>query len=206
MSYAKIGLDGLFVPAKIQYGRRIATAITSNPNFPTPKPGEAALAAAVDELEVAFNTAKAARLAAKSKTLVQDEKETSLNFLITQLASYVDNAAAGDATKIESAGFSVRNTARAVGVVTAPTDVQIKPSQFAGSAALRWKGSHGAKSFLIERAEDAAQLQYHVVGTSTKREGHFNSMTSGKKYWFRIAAVSAAGQSAWSEPVFLFAP
>jgi len=31
-------------------------------------------------------------------------------------------------------------------------------------------------------------------------------MVRGKKHWFRVAAVNAAGQSAWSDPVPLFAP
>jgi hypothetical protein len=29
---------------------------------------------------------------------------------------------------------------------------------------------------------------------------------SGTKYWFRVAALGAAGQSAYSDPVPLFAP
>jgi hypothetical protein len=31
-------------------------------------------------------------------------------------------------------------------------------------------------------------------------------MVSGTKYWFRVAAIGAAGQSAYSDPVPLFAP
>jgi chitodextrinase len=42
--------------------------------------------------------------------------------------------------------------------------------------------------------------------TSTKKQAALNSMVSGTKYWFRVAAIGAAGQSAWSDPVPLFAP
>jgi hypothetical protein len=59
---------------------------------------------------------------------------------------------------------------------------------------------------LYERAADAAVLDWKPIGASTKRAGSFNSMVSGQKYWFRMAAVGAAGQSAWSDPVPLFAP
>ena len=31
-------------------------------------------------------------------------------------------------------------------------------------------------------------------------------MVSGRKYWFHVAAIGAAGQSAYSDPVPLFAP
>jgi hypothetical protein len=206
MSYAKLGLDGLSVPAKIQYGRRLATAITGNPNFPTPNPAIAAITAGADELETAYNDAKAARLVAKTKTLVQDEREASLDFLVAQLASYVDNASGGDATKIESAGFAVRATPTPIGELPPPTDLKVKPSEHAGSADVSWKNVYGARAYTIERAPDGSELDWKVIGTSTKREVSLNSMASGKKYWFRVAAIGTAGQSAWSEPAALFAP
>ena len=65
MSYAKLGLDGLTVPAKIQYVRRLATAVTGNPNFATPIPSVATLTAQVDGLETKYNDAQAARLISK---------------------------------------------------------------------------------------------------------------------------------------------
>ena len=80
------------------------------------------------------------------------------------------------------------------------------PSEFSGTADVSWKSVYGAKSYLIERAEDAQALAYGVIGTSTKKQASLNSMVSGKKYWFRVAAIGAAGQSAWSDPVPLFAP
>jgi len=206
MSYAKLGLDVLTVPAKIQYGRRLAAGITSNPNFPTPNPNAAALTAATDQLETAFNDAQAARLIAKTKTALQDEQNAALDLLVAQLASYVDNASGGDAVKIESAGFAVRATPAPIGELPAPTDLQVLPSEHSGSADVSCKPVHGAKTYLYERAADAATLDWKPIGASTKRAGMFNSMVSGQKYWFRMAAVGAAGQSAWSDPVPLFAP
>ena len=206
MSYAKLGLDGLTVPAKIQYVRRLATAVTGNPNFATPIPTVATLTAQVDGLETKYNDAQAARLISKSKTTLQDEQGAAVDLLVAQLASYVDSASAGDATKIESAGFEVRATPTPIGELPAPTDLQVLPSEHSGSADVTWKSVYGAKAYSIERAEDAAVLVYNVIGTSTKKQTSLNSMVSGKKYWFRVAAIGAAGQSAWSDPVPLFAP
>ena len=206
MSSAKIGVDGLNVPAKIQYIRRLATAVTGNPNFPTPTPKLTALTAAGDSLETLFNDAQAARLASKTKTGLQDDQNAAVDLLIAQLASYVDAASSGDATKIESAGFEVRATPSPIGTLPAPTDLQVLPSEHAGSADVSWKGVFGARAYSIERAADAPVLEYSVIGNSTKKQTPLNSMVSGKKYWFRVAAIGAAGQSAWSDPVPLFAP
>lgn len=206
MSYAKIGTDGLTVPARIQYLRRLATALTGNPNFPTPNPAPAALTAGADALESAYNEAQAARLVSKSKTAVQDEQSAAMNLLVAQLASYVDNASGGDAEKIESAGFGVRATPTPIGELPAPTDVQVLPSEHSGSADVSWSPLRGAKAYIIERAPEAPNLSWGVIGTSTKSRTSLNSMASGNRYWFRVAAVGAAGQSAWSDPVPLFAP
>lgn len=206
MSYAKLGLDGLTVPAKIQYLRRLAAALTDNPNFSDPVPSIAELTAGAEMLETNYNDAQAARLASKSKTAIQDEQEAAVGLLVAQLASYVDSASGGEATKIESAGFAVRATPTPVGELPAPTDLQVQPSEHAGSADLSWKSSRGSKAFSIERAADGPSLNWAVIGNSTKKEASLNSMVSGTKYWFRVAAIGAAGQSAWSDPVPLFAP
>ena len=79
-------------------------------------------------------------------------------------------------------------------------------SEHAGSADVSWKSDRGARAFTIERAEEAANIDYKVIGNSAKKAASLNSMVSGNKYWFRVAAIGAAGQSAWSDPVTLFAP
>lgn len=206
MSYAKIGTDGLSVPARIQYLRRLATALTGNPNFAAPNPTSAELMTSADALEAAYNEAQAARLVSKSKTAVQDDLSAAMNLQVGQLASYVDNASGGDAEKIESAGFAVRATPTPVGELPAPTDVQVLPSEHSGSADVSWSPLRGAKAYVIERAPEAPSMAWGVIGTSTKSKASLNSMASGSRYWFRVAAVGAAGQSAWSDPVPLFAP
>lgn len=206
MNIIKLGLDRMPVPDKIQFARQIALALTGNPNFPSPSPTVALLTTDAEALETAYNDAQSARQLAKAKTSVQDDQTETLNLVITQLANYVENASGGDKAKIESAGFSVRNPPTPVGQLPAPTDVQVLPSEHAGSADVRWANVYGAKSYTIERATDNPALNWSVIGNSTKRQASLNSMVSGTKYWFRVAAIGAAGQSAWSDPVPLFAP
>jgi hypothetical protein len=39
------------------------------------------------------------------------------------------------------------------------------------------------------------------TGMSTKANAYVDGLTSGTRYWFSVAAVSPAGQGAWSEVV-----
>ena len=206
MSLIKLGLSTMPIPEKIQFARRIVDAMGSNPGFPTPTPTLPELTEGAHELEDAYNAAQAARQAAKMKTSIQDERSAELDSVLTLLAFYVENSSDGDKAKIESAGFSVRNPPAPIGTLPAPVDLQVAPSEHAGTADVAWKPVRGANAYCIERAADAPALDWGVIGTSTKKEASLNSMVSGTKYWFRVAAIGAAGQSAYSDPVPLFAP
>lgn len=206
MAYAKLGTNGLAVPAKALYLRRLAAGVTGNPNLPAPTPDGPDLLEAADNLDSSYNAAHAARLVSKTRTTAMDEQSATADLMVAQLASYVDGASNGNAIIIESAGFETRATPTPVGELPAPTDVQVAPSEHAGSAAVKWKATRGAVAFIIERAEDGPTLEWKVISNGTKKRASVNSMISGKKYWFRVAAIGAAGQSAWSDPVPLFAP
>ena len=206
MSLIKLGLSTMPIPDKIQFARRIAQAMQGNTGFPTPTPTLPALTEGAHELEDAYNDAQAARQTAKMKTSIQDDRAAELDSVLTLLAFYVENASDGDKAKIESAGFSVRNPPAPIGTLPAPVDVQVAPSEHSGTADVAWKPVRGARAYTIERAADAPELDWGMIGTSTKKEASLNSMVSGRKYWFRVAAIGAAGQSAYSDPVPLFAP
>ena len=206
MSLIKLGLANLPVPDKIQFGRQIVQSMTGNPVFLNPEPDLAALTLCSNDLELAYNAAHMARQSAKAKTSLQEDCVVNIDRLISQLANYVENTTNGDRAQIESAGFSVRNQPSPIGELPAPEDLQAAPSEHAGTADVSWKPVRGARAYLIERAPDAQALEWDVIGSSTKKEASLNSMVSGTKYWFRVAALGTAGQSAYSDPVPLFAP
>ena len=47
---------------------------------------------------------------------------------------------------------------------------------------------------------------WRQIGIFTKTNFVTNSFTSGTKYWFRVAAVGAAGQGPWSFVIAMMAP
>jgi len=206
MSLIKLGLADLSVPDKIQYGYSVGQALDGNPNYPNSAALRTSLMAATDKLSASYTDAQTARQIAKSKTSIQDDDTVAFDGVMGDVARYVQTESDGDKAKIESAGFSVRADRTPPVVLPAPTDVQAVASEFAGSADLSWNLDREARLFLIERAEDAADLVFHPIATATKKSASVNSMVSQRKYWFRIAAAGPAGQGPWSDPVALFAP
>ena len=201
MAHVKTNLAKLKTTEKIQFARQIVTDMTSNPNFPMPTPALPSVAAAATTLEAAYNAAQTARQISKSKTAAVSPADEALNLALTQLANYVQNASGGDPAKIQSAGFPVRDTPAPIGALPAPVEFQVQPGQTEGHMNVRWKGVRGASSYIVERAQDAPVLNWSQALTTTKSRGTINTMASGARYWFRVAAVGAAGQGAWSAPI-----
>jgi hypothetical protein len=207
MALIKVGVTKMSVPAKIQFTRQIVLDMSNNPNFAAPSPSLNALSQAAASLESAYNAALQARANAKTQTSIMGQKSTALDLLLMQEASYVQSSAGGDKAKIESAGFDVRDTPTPIGQLPPPAEPKAVPSQHPGAINLSWKKVRGAKSYLVERALDANQpLEWAVATMSTKTKAIVNTMTSGLRYWFRIAAVGSAGAGAWSEPISKIVP
>jgi hypothetical protein len=206
MALVKVGVTKMSVPAKIQYTRQIVLDMTNNPNFAAPSPDLDSLSDAATALESAYNAALQARANAKMQTSVMGQKSAVLDLLLMQEASYVQSTSGGDKAKIESAGFDVRDTPTPIGQLPAPAEPKAVPSQNPGMIQLSWKKVRGAKSYLIERALDNQRLEWAAASTSTKTKAMVNTMTSGLRYWFRVAAIGSAGQGTWSEPISKIAP
>jgi hypothetical protein len=180
--------------------------MTGNAAFTTPAPALTALTTAATALETAYNEALAARNASKTATSAMDDKEAALGALLIDEAAYVLNASAGDATKIESSGFDVGNRPSPIGALPAPATVAFDANVNPGNMGIKWKSVRGANSYIVERAADATPTDFITVANPTKPKALVNTMTSGQRYWFRIAAVGAAGVGEWTSPVGKIAP
>ncbi len=208
MAQVKVAISKMPVPQKIQYVRQIINSMTGNPNFAAPSPALATLKQGVDTLEHAYKQAKQTRDLAKEQTTVANEKEAALDALVMQEANYVQNVTAGDKAKIESAGFNVRNAAAPIGPLPAPTNVRVAPTETAGALTMSWQGVHGARAYNVQRALDTGhELEWNtVLSTSRATRVQVNSMISGTRYWFRVAAIGAAGEGPFSDPISKIAP
>ncbi|MBD0373266.1 MAG: fibronectin type III domain-containing protein [Pyrinomonadaceae bacterium] len=207
MPKVKLNFRGLSVPEKIARARQIVTAMTGNPNFPSPQPTLAQVNSSIDELEEAHATAQAARQAAKASTTALNNKEEAFDRTLSQLAGHVESISGDDEQKIQSAGMDVRSTPTPVGELPAPETLNATQGDQEGEIDLAWDKVTGARSYVIERSADPpTATSWSHAAVSTKSQVTIGGLTTGTKYWFRVAAVGPQGQSGWSNPATKIAP
>jgi len=207
MQKVKLNLRGLSIPEKLARGRQIVAAMTGNANFPTPQPTLAAITTAINDLDAAFNATQAARQEAKARTNDQNLKEASLDQVLTQLAAHVESVSGEDESLIMSAGLDVRSPNSSVGEAQTPEGLTATAGDHDGEIDLQWNRVDGARTYAIERSPDpptAESWKHETV--STRSSVTIQGLTSGTKYWFRVASINAQGQSGWSNPAVRIAP
>jgi len=202
MSKIRLNLSSLPIPQKIGKAQQIIAALTGNTSFPTPSPSLAGVTSAANDLNAAYTAAQAARQTAKEKTSDQNQKEDTLDRVLTQLAAYVESVAGGNEQLILSAGMDMRAAA------VAATDPPGQPQALTPTAGdhdaeidLSWDNVSGAKSYVIDKSGDpVTPTSWSHAGVSTRSNFTATGLTSGTRYWFRVAAVNNNGQSGWSDP------
>ena len=212
MSKIKLNLRNLTIPEKIARSQQIVAALTGNPNFNAPHPPLAQVTAAINELEAASNAAQAARQDAKAKTAAQNAKEEALDRIMTQLVAHVESVAGDDPQLILSAGLDVRASAASASAShlttnAAPSALTAAVGDHDGEIDLSWDAVRGARSYVVERSPDPPTETSWVHATvATRSRTTIEDLTSGTRYWFRVAAITATGQSGWSNPAMKIAP
>ncbi len=208
MPKIKLNLRSLSIPEKIARAQQIVAALTDNPNFTAPHPPLAQVTAAINALETASNAAQAARQEAKAKTAEQNASEEELDRVVTQLVAHVESIAGGDEKVIRSAGLDVRApSASAPSSPPAPPALTATVGDHDGEIDLSWDTVRGARSYVIERSTDpTTETSWVHAGLSTRSKITIEGLTSGTRYWFRVAALTNNGQAPWSNPAMKIAP
>lgn len=192
---------------KIQFARQIVSALNDNASFPTPVPPLTSVTSAIGAMETAFNEAQTARQTAQTKTSAQNDKSDELDLLLTQLANHIENSSNGDPVKIQSAGLTVRSAAARIGALSVPTDLTATEGDMEGEIDLSWNRVRGAKSYVIPSTLSMTDTPtWASAGVATQSSFTTTGLASGKRHWFRVAAVGAAGQGPWSDPATKIAP
>jgi|ERR1051326_4966455 len=200
MARIRLNLKSLSINDKIAKGRQIVTAMTNNTNFPNPTPPLTEVTSAVDELTQAFALVQSAKSEVTTRVATQNNAETKLDQTLTKLAGYVESVAGRDDTLITSVGMETKASRSAATLPSVPQALGANAGEHEGEINLFWKSVLNARSYVIEFSLDpAAASSWTHVGIATSASKVVTNLTSGKRYWFRIAAVSAGGQSGWSE-------
>ncbi len=200
MSRIKLNLKRLSTTDKLAKGRHIVTAMTNNASFPNPNPPLTEVTTALDDLTQTFALVQAAKSELATRVVNQNNAATKVDQALTQLVSYVENVAGRDNSLITSAGMETKAAPSAPAIPAIPQALGASAGEHEGEIDLFWKPVPNARSYTIEASQDPATPTSWVhVGIATSASRVISNLTSGKRYWFRVAAVSAGGQSGWSE-------
>jgi hypothetical protein len=209
MAKVKLNFSALSIVEKIARARLIVQNMTANAaSFPNPTPTLAEMTAAIDAAEQAYNAALTARNISKQRTAELATQEDALDEMAARMAGFVESASGGKEEIILSAGMDVRAPNVPTGQPPAPpTSLSATTGDKEGEVDLSWNASANAKSYIVQSSPnpptETSWTQLAVVTTSKTTIG---KLASGTKSWFRVAAVGAGGQSAWSDPAMAFAP
>ena len=180
---------------------------TSPCNFSNPHPALADVAASLSTLEQAHTSLQAAKADVKARTTAQGDAEAKVNLVLAQLAAYVESIAGHDETIITSAGLTSKSSRSAPTVLSPPKGLSATTADHDGTIELSWKKVPNARSYTIQFSPDPPTPEsWTHAAIATAAFSMIDKLTSGKRYWFRVAAVSAMGQSGWSDPATRIAP
>ena len=207
MAKVRLGLKKMSIPDKIALAARIITAMTGNPNFVTPVPSLAEITAQKNAMQTVYSDKMIKRVDLKVVTKLSDDQEKKTDRILTQAALYVENISAGDVTKISSAGMSIRHNIAPIGQLSVPMDLSAKAGGGDGEIILNWEPVRGARSYVVEITTDAnVPSSWKHKTNVTESSAAITGLTSGGKYWFRVAGVGAAGQGPYSGAESKYAP
>jgi hypothetical protein len=207
MSKIKLNLNSLSVPEKIARAQQIVAAMSGNEHFTSPQPTLARLTSAIEDVRAAHMDLQTLRQEAKTKTGVLNQQEATLDGLLGQLANYVESISGSDEAKITSAGMDVRAAKTATGDLHAPQNLSASAGDRDGEIDLSWDKVNKARSYVVERSPDPpTNTSWQHAGVAPRSQTTIEGLTSGTKYWFRVAAVGPNGQSPWSNLAAKIAP
>jgi len=190
------------IPNKTAGAAQIATACTDNPNATGLTAELAALATATTGLTSAFNAAQLAQAEAERLTGIQNDASAAWDDAFDAFAVAAEKATGGNADKIMSLSLQAYEPGRApaIGPMTQVGSLAATTGDFAGTVDLTWDKVTGARSYVIQQTTTPGEeASWKLVASCIKSSATVAGLTSGTKYYFRVAALGTAGQGPWSD-------
>jgi hypothetical protein len=200
MKKDRIVLDFVRIPVaqKTEFGKGVISKMKNNPKFATPD-------VTVEELEAKNTLLETRSVAAlsggKEATALMHQTEDEWNDLMRKMAKYVDRIADGDETIILSAGF---NLAKQPAPAVRP-EFSVELGEKSGSVIIRRQAAEGAKSYIWQYCTSetpaANDADWVTAQVTSKASVELIGLTPKATYWFRSAAVTPSGTTAYNSPV-----
>ena len=203
----KLQLRTKSIAEKIAMGNEVKQALDGNPDFPGASTLITELLSATSELLTSKTDADAIDEKSKSLTKIQTQKEGSFDRVMNKIGNHVDDVSQGDPAKIASAGLEhfFPGDAPDIGKLQRPESLSAAEGDKEGEIDLNWDSVRGAKSYEIAISPQNPNNWTHAA-TAVPSKHTIKGLDSGKRYWFRVAAIGAAGRGPWSDPAIKIAP
>lgn len=213
MAQVKQGLDEMNPGEMAQYGENVVAGMTANANFPTPVPSLAEISSAVSAVRTNLTSVEASKAQLSADNAAVRAGVATLSSLLSGEGNTVQAAAdkaeregVGDPTQIiKSANMGVKADAAPIGNLPAPTGLSATDGHDDGDINAHCNRVKGAVSYVWETCAGENPIAGAWGGTkvSTASTMMLSGYEVGARIWVRVAAVGAAGQGPWSEPVSL---
>lgn len=200
------GFDSASPADFLTQSQLIVTSMTGNPNFPEPWPAPvpplATISADLAQYQALFN---ATRAGDRTRITQRNAARDTLASDLLLLRLYVETAGHGDAAKVATSGFPLRQRApRAAAVVPAPPEsFAIRQGPVSGTMSLRCKAVTGAGCYEVQlaSADPTVPGNWTEAGLFTScRNISIQGLTPGKTYSVRMRAIGVAGAGDWTSP------
>ena len=182
---------------KISFFRTVINAMTNNPSFPAPDIPLTTATALVDQLE---KNHIAAQDGGKTLTAILHDSEEKADEAFRKLSRYVENVADDNEAVILSSGFHLSKEPSPAKKV----ELSVTQDHTPGTVYLKRQAVEGARSYVWQYCigdTPAAENGWTFAGASTQASHQISGLTSGGHYWFRVAAVTKDGTSAYCTPL-----
>ncbi len=213
MAQVKQGLDEMNPGEMAQYGENVVAGMTANANFPTAAPPLAEISSAVSAVRTNLTSVEASKAQLSADNANVRASAATLSSLLSGEGNTVQAAAdkaerdgLGDPTQIiKSANMGVKADAAPIGNLPAPTGLSATDGSADGEINAHCNRVKGAASYVWETCAGENPIAGAWGGTKVSSASSIllNGYEVGKRVWIHVAAVGAAGQGTWSEPVSL---
>ncbi len=192
----------------LSLGGTVHDAMDGNANFPTPEP-------TLEDVQDALDDYRAKLQAAQRKgspldmSLKNDSREVLVG-LLKRLAFYVNTVADGSLSLILSSGFPVVALPTPAQPPAMPLRIRLRDHLQSGQIRLDFDPAPGAWLYeyqYSDQVDGMGGIEW-PLGVQTTSRGNTNILapvTPGTKYFVRVRARNAQGESDWTTPESIFA-
>jgi hypothetical protein len=190
-----LNLGGQTVTEKMALGNHILNGMSNNANFNNPFPPVNVLQQTLNDLAVAIANAIPGNTASTSAL---HDKEYDLDRTLRMMAAYVEYQSHDDPTTVLSSGFALKQR-----ISRSAPAFTVVHGNLQGGVDLITKAVTGAAYLWQYCPEPMLESGWTATKITNHTTCSYAGLTTGAKYWFRVAVIINDEQQPFSDPVML---